>query len=241
MNEADRVLAGQPYRERGMGGFGSFLLEYLPEESRQKLLEGVVFRTVPKNKFIFEEGQSADYICVILSGRVKLSRFDAEGRESIVMILSEHDTIWESLFLYGGVFPYSAVTMTDVRVGKIYLRNFYHILDNREAALQIVTLLSRKLHDANERNLILSTQDPLSRIAGFLLYSAERSEDGELKLRLEDIAAANGLRMETVSRKLKLLREAGIVRRSGNGKLRILRESALREIFRGQAEQEEEK
>ena len=47
--------------------------------------------------------------------------------------------------------------------------------------------------------------------------------------------------METVSRKLKLLREAGIVRRSGNGKLRILRESALREIFRGQAEQEEEK
>jgi len=218
----------------GMEGFNSFLLECLPIESRKKLLQDVVFRTVPANKYIFEEGQSADYICVILSGRVKLSHVDSDGRESVVMFLSEKDTIWESLFLYGGVFPYSAITLTDTRVGKIYREHFIHILDNPEAALKVVTLLSRKLHDANERNMILATQDPLSRIAGFLLYTSDRSEKKELRLRLDDIAAANGLRMETVSRKLKELQSSGLVRRTGNGKLEILDEASLREVFRGE-------
>lgn len=220
-----------PSTEQTMEGFNSFLLECLPLESRKKLLKDVVFRTVPANKYIFEEGQSADYICIILSGRVKLSRMDGDGRESIVMWLSEKDTIWESLFLYGGVFPYSAITLTDTRVGKIYRDHFVHILDNSEASLQIITLLSQKLHDANQRNIILSTPDPLSRIAGFLLYSAERTKDGELHLRLEDIAATIGLRMETVSRKLKTLQQQGFIRRTGNGRLRLEDETSLREIF----------
>ena len=217
--------------EQSMEGFNSFLLECLPMASRKKLLEHVVFRTVPANKYIFEEGQPADYICILLSGRVKLSRIDPGGRENIVMILSEKDTIWESLFLYGGVFPYSAITMTDTRIGKIYRDQFIHILDNQEASLQIITLLSRKLHDANQRNIILATQDPLSRLAGFLLYTAERTEQKELYLRLEEIAATIGLRMETVSRKLKILQEKGLVRRTGNGRLELLEEAALREIF----------
>lgn len=217
-----------------MSRLRNFLLDNLPLESRKKLLENVVYTTIPANKYIFQEGQDADYICVIQRGKVKLSHVDANGRESIIMLLSENDTIWESLFLYEGKFPYSAVTMTETRLCRIYRENFIHILDNPHAALEIVTMLSRKLHDANARSQLLATQDPGARVAGFLLYHMDRGADDVLRYKLEDIASSIGLRPETVSRKLSALQAQGLVAREGRGKLRILDAPGLQMLFRGE-------
>lgn len=171
---------------------------------------------------------------MIQKGKVKLSHLDANGRESIIMLLSENDTIWESLFLYEGKFPYSAVTLTETRLCRIYRENFIHILDNPEAALEIVTLLSRKLHDANARNQLLATQDPTARVAGFLLYHMDRGADDVLRYRLEDIASSIGLRPETVSRRLSALQGQGLVKREGRGRLRVLDAPGLQKLFRGE-------
>lgn len=217
-----------------MSRIRNYLLENLPEESRKKLLENVTFTTIPANKYIFREGEVADHICILQKGKVKLSHVDAEGRESILMLLSENDTIWESLFLYEGKFPYSAVTLTETRLCRIYRENFIHILDNPQAALEIVTMLSRKLHDANARNQLLATQDPLARVAGFLLYHMDRSTDDVLRYNLEDIAASIVLRPETVSRKLGALQARGLIHREGRGKLRVLDAPGLNRVFHGE-------
>lgn len=218
-------------RDVRMSRLRKFLLDNLPLESRRKLLENVVYTTIPANKYIFREGQDADHICVIQKGKVKLSHVDANGRESIIMLLSENDTIWESLFLYEGKFPYSAVTLTETRLCRIYRENFIHILDNPQAALEIVTLLSRKLHDANARNQLLATQDPTARVAGFLLYHMDRSTDDVLHYKLEEIASSIGLRPETVSRRLSALQEQGLVKREGRGKLCVLDAPGLQKLF----------
>ncbi len=214
--------------------FRDFLLENLPEESRRKLLENVSFTTYPANRYVFREGEPADHIVVISRGMVKLFHTDADGHENIVMILSENDTIWENLFLYEGTFPYSALTLTETRLCRIYRENFLHILDNPAASLQIVSMLSRKLHDANQRVQVLSTQDPSARIAGFLLMLYERHPDGMLALRLEDIASSIGLRMETISRKLGQMQAEGLILREGKGRLRIKNAEALRQIYLGE-------
>ena len=221
-------------RDAQMARLRNFLLENLPEESRKKLLKNVVYTTIPANKYIFREGQDADYICIIQKGKVKLSHVDAEGRENIIMLLSENDTIWESLFLYDGKFPYSAVTMTETRLCRIYRENFIHIMDNPQAALEIITMLSRKLHDANERNQLLATQDPAARVAGFLLYHMDRSADDVLNYSLEDIAASICLRPETVSRKLSRFQADGLIVREGRGRLRIVDAPRLQWVFRGE-------
>lgn len=220
--------------EQDMRGLGYYLLESLPEESREKLLRNVVYTTIPAGRYIFQEGQPADYICILREGKVKLSHIDPDGRESIVMLLSENDTIWESLFLYDGRFPYSAVTLTKTRLCRIYKENFIHILDDPRAALEIVTMLSRKLHDANERNQLLAVQDPEARVAGFLIYHRERSGEDLLNYRLEEIAASVGLRPETVSRKLGQLQKEGLVERAGKGKIRIRDLSGLAARYRGE-------
>ena len=221
-------------RDVRMNRLRNFLLDNLPPESQRKLLENVVYTTIPANKYIFREGQDADYICVIQKGKVKLSHLDTNGRESIIMLLSENDTIWESLFLYEGKFPYSAVTLTETRLCRIYRENFIHILDNPEAALEIVTLLSRKLHDANARNQLLATQDPTARVAGFLLYHMDRNAEDMLHYKLEEIASSIVLRAETVSRRLSALQRQGLVKREGRGRLRVLDAPGLQKLFRGE-------
>ena len=207
------------------------LLREMPEELQHYMNGRVEIVSLNKNEYVFREGEDAEYICIIVDGQVKLSRFDAEGRENIIMILYSHDTIWESMFLENSTFPYSAVCLTDVTVCKLYNDDFEKVLKDPNAAMRIVLLLSRKLHDANVRNMLLSTRDPKARLAGFLLYRRDRSSDNIIELRLEDIAASIGLRLETVSRKLGELQDDMVVERAGRGKLKIVDYDGLRQIY----------
>ncbi len=207
------------------------LLENLPEEVQKKLIKHSEHITYQKDSYLFREGELVDSICVIRKGRVKLTRFDALGRENIIMILSDNDTIWESMFLDGSVYPYSAVTLSSATVYKIHKNDFIRIVDDPTAAMNIIMLLSRKLHDANERNMLLSTKNPIARLAGFLLYNVDRSHDMNVSLKLEDIAASMSLRAETVSRKLKELEALQAVERTGHGKLKILNREKLKSIY----------
>ena len=84
-----------------------------------------------------------------------------------------------------------------------------------------INLLSNKLHDANERNMILSISEPMKRIAAFLIYNEKRSEEPTLTLRLDDIAGSVGLRPETVSRYIRKMIGEGLIEKVGQSGFRI--------------------
>ncbi|MCR5100580.1 MAG: Crp/Fnr family transcriptional regulator [Butyrivibrio sp.] len=195
------------------------------------LISKMKYEELKRGQFIFNEGETADFIVIIRKGQVKLCNFDGDGRENIIMILSDEDTIWESMFLENSKFPYSAVCLTKVGICKIYRNDFDRVVRNSDAAMRVILLLSRKLHDANERNMLLSTKDPIARLAGFLLYRRDRSIGDTIDLRLEDIAASISLRVETVSRKLGEMQDEGYVERLGYGKLKILDYDGLRQLY----------
>jgi CRP/FNR family transcriptional regulator len=97
--------------------------------------------------------------------------------------------------------------------------------------MNTIILLSKKLHDANERNMLLSTKDPMARLAGFLLYRVDRSIDDDVVLKLDDIAASVSLRTETVSRKLREMEREGLIERLGHARIRVLDRDSLKEIY----------
>ena len=108
---------------------------------------------------------------------------------------------------------------------------FKRILQRRDAAKHIILSLSKWLHDSNERSMYLSVSDPVSRIAGCLLYNEHRRKGNYIELTLEDIGSRVNLRMETVSRKLREFEKAGYIERLGKGKLIITDYKAINEIF----------
>ncbi len=231
------------HEKRGMSGLkvceecGGFctqnvpLIVGLPANLQVNLMENSVHEELKKNSYLFREGESVDSICIIRKGRVKLCRYDSLGREQIITILADHDIIWEGMFLEGSIYPYSAVCLTNASICQIHRDDFIKIVNDPSAAMNTIILLSKKLHDANERNMLLSTKDPMARLAGFLTYRVDRSIDDDVVLKLDDIAASVSLRTETVSRKLREMEKKGLIERLGHARIRVLDRDTLREIY----------
>ncbi len=205
-------------------------LQGIPEEKQSLIMQKSIHKTYRKGSTLFHEGDPVDGIFVIRKGSVKLCLNDSEGREKIVGIFSDHDTIWEGIFLEGSRYPYSAVCLNAAHICKIPRADFEDALDDTQVALRVVGMLSNKLHDANERNILLSTVDPAQRIAGFLLYRRQRSAEKWITLKLDDIASSVALRPETVSRKLKELEKAGYIRKHGQSSFEIVDFRGLEEF-----------
>ncbi len=207
----------------------------LPEEKQALLMERAQREHHEKNDLLFRQGDKVEAVYLIHRGRVKLTAFDRDGREQIAGIFSDGETIWEGVFLGDSRYPYSGVCVTPVDCCRVERQAFERIVSDPQAALRVIGLLSRKLHDANERNLLLSTADPLRRLSGFLLYRSRQSASDTVHLRLDDIAGSISLRPETISRKLRELEEERIVSRVGQSGIRIHSQEALKAKYEERA------
>ncbi len=210
-------------------------LEELGDDVRKRILGKMIFTSYEKGEMIFQEGDKANSLYIIRNGNIKLATYDGEGREQIVSIFSPGDTLWISVFLKGKksiTYPYSGVCLDNVIVGKMLKDDFESLIQDTHSALEIIGLLSKKLHDANERNLMLSVTDPKAKIARLFLYRLNHIKGEVIKLKLEDIAAHVSLRPETVSRKLNEMIDEGIIKKVGQSSFKIMNYQKLVNISR---------
>lgn len=193
----------------------------LPGDKQIDILRRSVHKVLRRGDFVFHEGDRVENIVIIKQGQVKLSRFEADGRENILGIFADNDTIWEGVFSVNRTYPYSAVCLTKTYCCYIRRTDVEEVISNPTVALKVIHMLSNKLHDANERSMILSVSEPIKRIAAFLLYCDQRSSEPVFTLRLDDIAGSVGLRPETVSRNIRKLMDDGLIEKSGRSGFRI--------------------
>lgn len=193
----------------------------LPASSQNEIIRRALHKTLQRGEYVFREGQAVDSIVIIKRGRVKLNTYDADGRENIIGIFSDNDTIWEGIFAEGRHYPYSAVCLEKTHLCYVNRADVEEAVGDASVALKVINMLSDKLHDANERNMILSINEPMKRIAAFLLYIEKRSEEPLLTLRLDDIAGSVGLRPETVSRYIRKMVSEGLIEKIGQSGFRI--------------------
>ncbi|MBR5731486.1 MAG: helix-turn-helix domain-containing protein [Firmicutes bacterium] len=145
--------------------------------------------------------------------------------------LAESDTIWEGVFMDGSRYPYNAVCLTDVDCCKLLISDLEDVMKDPSVSLKVIALLSRKLHDANDRVMLLSTSSPKARLAGFLLNRSRHTSSDTVVLRLDDIAASIQLRPETVSRRIKEMEREGLLEKVGQSSIRIMDRAALEAVY----------
>lgn len=208
------------------------LFNALPGDVQKKLTEHSVQTTFERGSTIFSAGEEVDSVLIIRKGRIKLCKYDVDGNEYILDIINDGDAIWENLFLEEPVFPYDAICLSDVNLCEIKKSEFIQMLAYHPSiAMNLISILSRRLQDSNEKALLLSIHDPKVRLAGFLLDRDIRCVGPEIKLKLEDIAASIGLRPETVSRNLSNFEKNHLIKRLGKGKIIVTDRSGLKKIY----------
>ena len=90
----------------------SRILYRLPRGKQAALLQ-LMKRSDPKNTVVMRQGDAATALYIIRRGKVQLSRFEPDGKQTILGILSEGDCFGEQALLRSKPYSECALTLTD--------------------------------------------------------------------------------------------------------------------------------
>ena len=178
-----------------------------------------------KGETICNEGDKTISLIIINEGKVKLSKFDREGKEQILRILSNGSFFGEYYLLSENeVYNFSAYAITDVKICTLSKIDFDKILKtNPEISLSLLGEISKRL--VKTENLVqnLSTNNMDSKVAYVLIELADRDGkkiDDKIKIEMpinrEEMAKYAGVTRETMSRRLNNLISEGLISTQGN-------------------------
>ena len=113
----------------------SFLACLSPRELAE--IESVVIvKKFFKNQIILLEEDEAAYFYFIVSGRVKVIRYNEAGKELMLAIHKRYDYFGEMAILDGKTSPATIMAMDDCTIGFITRSNFTKLIMSNEKSLQ---------------------------------------------------------------------------------------------------------
>ncbi len=193
------------------------LFKNLDLDIQQRLVDKSLHTDKNREDILLNEEDEVSSIFIIREGRVKLNKYDKEGKEYILDILHDGDTIGEELIEEGLISPYNAICITNVKICEIKINDLLDIFkENPESAWNLIKVLTKKLNQANKNLELLHENDAMNRIVQFFIDRFDRLKSNELSLTIDDIAGSINLRRETVSRKISELQGMGLIKREGH-------------------------
>lgn len=188
--------------------------------------------TVDKSNIFLMEGEWSDFLYFLISGVVKVYKTSADGKEQILHLVHEGESLNDVSTFDGGPNAASMFTMTPVVLYKIKKNDMKSILRNHP---RIVTNVLRALASRVRRDSSLvgdlSFTQVTGRLAKMLLKLAGEEADNWPKLTQQDLAAMVGTTREVVNRSLRVMEEKGAIRLERHGVL-ITTPSILEDIVR---------
>lgn len=186
------------------------LFEALDEDGAAALRSSITEVRLGRGQTLFSEGDEGDRLYVILSGKVKLTRTSADGRENLLAVLGPGEMLGELSLFDPGPRTASAVAVTDAALaglGHDDLRPF--ITQQPEVAVHLLKALATRLRRTNDVMADLVFTDVPGRVAKALLDLASRfgkeGDDGlhvHHDLTQEELAQLVGASRETVNKAL---------------------------------------
>jgi CRP/FNR family transcriptional regulator len=176
---------------------------------------------VHRGQTLMWEGDESSVVANVIDGVLKLSTSTADGREQIVGVVYPSDFIGRP---FGETTQHSVTALSDARVC-LFPRAAFDGFAREHPELEH-KLLKRTLSEldrARDWMLLLGRKSAGERVATFLLEMAQRLADAtcsgsgetvqrfDLPLSRQQMADLLGLTIETVSRQLTRLRQAGII------------------------------
>ena len=192
----------------------------LSDEELEEIVPLVVKRRLRRDTVVFHEGDPGSAFYLVKTGRVKIYKSSAYGREQVLSILGDGQIFGDVPTFDGGPYPATAATMTEAEIYLIRREDFQGILRRHpEIALKVIQVLGARLRQSLELIRDLSFKQVPHRLAGLLLRMAR--EHGEqtaagtlipLSLSRQDLADIVGTSRETVTRELKKMERAGLLK-----------------------------
>ena len=217
------------------------LFQSLKPEERFNLEKIVRLRHYRSGQKIIQEFDRGTELFVIVSGSVKVSTEDQEGREIIVSIGYPSDFFGEIALLDDDTRSATVTALESTTVIAIEKSDFLKFFTAYpEFALKLLAVMGRRIRQTDEKLMHMAFADSFAKIARTLLLIFEkegiREKDGvpyiNDRFTRQELASLSGVSRETVSRSLGAFIQAELIRVSNN-RIYILNENKLRRESNG--------
>lgn len=188
----------------------------------------------PKGSIIFSEGEKAEFLPVIISGKVKMLHNLEAGKEMIIDLFENGEAFAIPPVFDGNKYPASAVAMADTQMLMVPRERFLELLRRSpDLSFYVIGWMCGMLREKTATIQYLATASPDARVAHVLLRLYE-SADSEPPVRImllrREIAEMAGITTETTIRVIRKLANQEIITIS-HGKILIDRPESLRKYL----------
>ncbi len=178
------------------------------------LLAQVLLRKpYPRNSTVVAAGDPSDALYIVISGRLKVTISDKEGREAILAILNQGDFFGEMGLIDQAPRSATVVTIESCELLTITRTDFMKCLQkNFDLAMNVIRGLVERLRQADNKIGSLALMDVCGRVARLLMEMAETVDGQKVvtkKLPKQQIAKMIGASREMVSRVMKEMETSG--------------------------------
>lgn len=205
----------------------------LPEEHITEIEKIAVGKKFNKGDIIFYDGDDGTGFYLIASGSVKIYKLSPEGKEQILHIVKEGDTIGAVPVFSGQSFPANACAISSCQLIFFDRKKFIQLITGKPAlTMNLLALLSARLREFTIQVENLSLKDIPGRLASYLLYLSKEQENIHcVKLNISKAQLANllGTGPESLSRVLGSMKNKKIIEEKG-ADIQLLNREQLQEL-----------
>lgn len=183
-------------------------------------LEAAQIRREEKGKFIFIQGDKAEWFYLIIDGWIKLFRDTIDGNEAVVDVLTAGHLFGESAIFDNGIYGYGAQLLEPtqyIMLPSSLLKTA--VASDQKMAMNMLQVMAQHRRQQSMEIEHLNMQNAPQRIGCFLLRLCPVDVKGSVTLHLPYdktlIAARLGMKPETFSRALATLKKDANIRVQG--------------------------
>ena len=191
----------------------------LSQEELRTLATRTVRKLLKSGELLFTEGEPCHGLQIIASGKVRIFKTSANGREQVLAVNLPGEAVAELPVFDGGVYPASAVAIEDTQIAFIAQHDFHsYCLEHPQVALKVLSVVGARL-----RRLVgiieeLSFTTIRQRLVALLVKLAQnegaKTESGiefQLPSTHQELANQLGTVRELISRNLMRLQAEGLL------------------------------
>lgn len=195
--------------------FGFFMFRELPTAQVKLIAEHCQVVDAPRNTNIFNRGDPARGLYILLSGQLKLGISSPHGIEKVIKLVSPGESFGEAVLFLEREFPVYAQVTQDARVLLVPKNVIFSLLESDPSvARKMLAGLSMRMHQLVQDIEMLSLQSCTQRFIGYLLQISADAPDASnvtLPATKATIASLLNLTPETLSRTMSKLQQHGLI------------------------------
>lgn len=170
------------------------------------LLDMAIEKKFTDKEIIFSEGDKKDFLYVLGSGTVLISKVTEDGEESLLNILTTGEFFPHSGLFDDQPYPGTATAKKDVVVLMIPLNAFEQFVEaNPKLAYQVIKVMSKKIYMLQKKLNEMITLNVEARLLATLRQLSVSNKSNKIVLTHQELGNIVGASRETVTRQLKNL------------------------------------